>query len=88
MVSPSRNDRTLQIHQLAREIQAEDWTDEPTAVTELPRGTPAHVRASLPLILAIPAKHRAPLLLATLLLLVVLLVYLVSAGHAPKWITG
>lgn len=86
MVSPSRNDRTLQIHQLAREIQAEDWTDEPTAVTELPRGTPAHVRASLPFILAIPKKHRAPLIVAVSALLAGLLVYLIANGVIPSWL--
>lgn len=86
MVRPPRNDRTLRLSQLSRELAESEWDDEPTTITGVPSSAPAPVRHALPFVLSIPPRHRAPLVIGVLLLATALLVYLVSAGHAPSWL--
>jgi hypothetical protein len=85
MVRPPRNDRTLQIARIGRELSEEEWTDEDTLV-EVPKDAPAHVRWTLPFLLALPPRHRAALALLAVVVGAGVVVYLIATGHVPAWL--
>ena len=85
MVRPARNDRTLRIAQIGRELSEEEWRDEDT-IAEVPSDAAAHVRWTLPFLLALPPHHRLGLALLAVTVAGGIVVLLIATGNVPGWL--
>lgn len=85
-MSKHQSDNVLKLKSLAREALDSVHEEDEITLVEVPPGSPMAVKATLPMVLAVPPSHRAILIVALAALVAGVISFLISLGHVPSWL--